>query len=299
MILLDNKCTLFSNSCIPRTDNNQVKNIYEYTNYREFLNDWCTERRSQSKAFSYRIFAKAAGISSPSYLKMVMEGERGLTPTTIQRFATALKLKKGERRFFEDLVFFNQAKTHTEKNHYYQRLTKHKKFRKAHHLTHDRFEYLTKWYYAAIREMVALSSFRNDPAWIARSLRPSISKVEAEQAIEVLLRLGLVEQNDEGRLILADRAIATSDEVNALAVANFHKTMIHRASEALHLCKGNDRNISSLTVAMSRDKFEKIKTRMHEFRKELRSILSDIDDAEEVYQINFQLFSLTEVENEA
>jgi len=276
-----------------------MKNIYEYINYREYLRDWCTARRKSAKAFSYRIFAKEAGLSSPSYLKMVIEGKRSLTPTTIQQFATALRLRKSERRFFEDLVLFNQARTHTEKNHYYQRLSGHRKYRQANHLTHDRFEYLTKWYYPVIREMVALPGFREDAAWIAKSLRPSITKSEAEQAIEVLLRLGLVERDGEGHLVLSDRSVATDEEVNSLAIANFHKTMIQRAGEALDLCKGNDRNVSSLTVAMSRAKFDEIKKRIHEFRKELRVLLQDCDDPEEIYQINFQLFGLTEVKNEA
>lgn len=275
-----------------------MKNIYEYINYREYLRDWCTARRKSAKAFSNRIFAKEAGLSSPSYLKMVMEGERGLTPTTIQQFATALKLKKSERRFFEDLVLFNQARTHTEKNHFYQRLSRHKKYRQAHHLTHDRFEYLGKWYYAAIREMVALPDFKEDPAWIAGSLKPSITEAQAEAAIEVLLRLGLISRDDEGGFVISEKSLATAEEVNSLAITNFHKTMIQRASEALHLCRGNDRNISSLTVAMSKEKFDQVKQRIHEFRKELRVLLQDCDDPEEVYQINFQLFGLTEVKNE-
>jgi len=276
-----------------------MKNIYEYTNYREFLQDWCAERRRESRAFSYRIFAKAAGISSPSYLKMVMEGTRGLTPTTIQQFATALKLKKSERRFFEDLVLFNQAKTHSEKNHYFKKLTSHKKFRQAHHLTHDHFEYLKRWYYAAIREMVTLPEFKEDYEWIARSLRPQVTKAEAAAAIQVLLRLGLLKRSGDGNLEQADNALVTADEVNSLAVTNFHKSMIEKASEALTECKGNDRSVSSLTVAMSKEKFGEIKKRIHEFRKELRALLSDSEDAEDVFQINFQLFSLTEVKNEA
>ena len=276
-----------------------MKTIYEYTNYREFLQDWCTARREESRAFSYRIFAKAAGISSPSYLKMVMEGTRGLTPTTIQQFATALKLKKSERRFFEDLVLFNQAKNHSEKNHYYKKLTSHRKFRQAHHLTHDHFEYLKRWYYAAIREMVSLPDFKEDYEWIAKALRPSITKAEAAAAIQVLLRLGLLKRDRAGQLEQADNALATADEVNSLAVTNYHKSMIQKAGEALTECKGNDRSVSALTVAMSKEKFGEIKKRIHEFRKELRALLSDSNDAEDVYQINFQLFSLTEVKNEA
>ena len=44
--------------------NGEMKSIYEYTNYREFLRDWCTHAKAKGKGFSYRNFARRAGISS-------------------------------------------------------------------------------------------------------------------------------------------------------------------------------------------------------------------------------------------
>lgn len=276
-----------------------MKSIYEYTDYREFLRDWCTHARNGSSSFSYRNFARQAEISSPGFLKMVMDGKRNLAPDTVRRFAKVLKLREGESRFFWDLVMFNQAKTNEEKNDYYQKIARNRRFRKAHHITRDHFEYLGKWYYAAIREMVALPDFAHDPAWIARRLRPSISKAEASAALEVLLRLGFIKYNDEGRLETTDEGVRTDDEVVSLAAANFHREMIKRAHEALSLFRAKDRNISSLTVAMSKESFRKLANRIHDFRKEVLALLEEGGDPDGVYQLNLQLFSLTEGNNES
>jgi uncharacterized protein (TIGR02147 family) len=230
---------------------------------------------------------------------MVIDGKRNLAPDTAKRFAKVLKLRNGESRFFADLVMFNQAKTNEEKNHHYKKIARNRRFRKAHHITRDHFEYLGKWYYAAIREMVTLPDFRDDPAWIAKRLKPSISKAEAEAAIEVLLKLGFIEYNDDKRLVTTDEGVRTDDEVKSLAAANFHREMIKRAHEALSICGAKNRNISSLTVAMSKDNFKKLKDRIHEFRKEVLALLEDGSDPDDVYQLNLQLFSLTEGRNEA
>jgi len=276
-----------------------MKTVFEYTNYRDFLNDWCTARKKESATFSFRNFSRQVGISSPSFLKMVIDGKRNLAPDTIIRFAKVLKLKAAERRFFENLVLFNQAKTNAEKNHYYKRISRNKRFREANHLTHERFEYFNKWYYAAIREMVVLPDFDSDPAWIAKRLKPRISRADVEAAIETLIKLGMLVRGEDGRLCMSEDSVGTADDVSSLALTNFHRAMIERAGESLSLCKGKNRSVSSLTVAMSKNRFKKVKDRINEFRKELRSLLEQSDDPEHVYQINFQLFSLTEEPNEA
>lgn len=276
-----------------------MRAIYEYVDYREYLSDWCTHEREVSSSFSSRNFSRAAGLASPSYLKMVMDGKRNISADTIPGFARALGLSADESRFFENLVHFNQARTHQAKDLYYHRLLRNRKFRDANHLSQERYEYFSKWYYAAIREMVALPGFREDAAWIAKRLKPSITKAEALSALELLERLGLLARDAEGRLSQSDSSVTTPDEVNSLAVVNFHNEMIERAQDSLTHTKGKDRNISSLTVAISKKKFNQIKERIHEFRKEIRALIGDGDQPEDVYQLNFQLFSLTEVEDEA
>ncbi len=276
-----------------------MRSIFEYTDYRKYLRDWCTHQREASTSFSFRNFSRAAGLSSPSYLKMVIDGKRNITSETIPGFARALRLGAEESHFFENLVQFSQARTHQAKNLCYHRLLRNRRFRDANHLSKERYEYFSKWYHAAIREMVALPGFRDDPAWIARRLRPHVTKAEAKAALGLLLRLGLVVRGEDGRICLSDASVTTSDEVNSLDVVNFHREMIDRARDSLMEPKGKRRNVSSLTIALSKEKFKRIKERIHEFRKELRAMVGEGESPDDVYQINFQLFSLTEVPDEA
>src|SRR5690349_5207588 len=66
--------------------------VYEYLDYRAFLRDHYAAKKAASRAFSYRSFSKRAGVSSPNYLKLVIEGKRNLSGKMAERFALACGL---------------------------------------------------------------------------------------------------------------------------------------------------------------------------------------------------------------
>lgn len=272
--------------------------IYQYTDYRKFLADFYREKKESTPSFSYRAFSKAAGLSTGNYLWQVITGRANLGNGNVQKFCAGLKLKKHEADYFENLVRFNQARTNDEKNHYYQKLASSKRYLKVRQLEKDQFEFFSKWYYAAIHELVALPEFRRDPAWIAARLHPEISPREAAEALDLLFRLGLVAEGAEGRVVQTHRHISSGYEVASLAAANFHRQMIQRAYEALEKVHHTNRDISSLTIAISKDKLAEAKRRIHEFKRQLHEFLASGEVADAVYQLNFQLFSLSEVPNE-
>jgi len=273
--------------------------VYKYTDYREFLKDWWVARRAQGRKFSCRNFARVAGFKSYSFISMLIAGDRNLSEDRVPGFVRALGLDQDEAAFFVDLVKFNQAETNSEKNHHYQRMIRCRKFLTAHKLELERFEYFSKWYYVAVREMVALPDFKEDPAWIAARLAPEIEESEAAQALEVLERLKLVSRDSRKRLKQSEKNIGTGDRVQSMHLANFHRTMIRRAADAISNLSSKDRTVSSLTVPMSRKKFEEIRQRICDFRKELRAMLEDCnEEPQEVFQINLHAFSLTGEGNE-
>lgn len=89
--------------------------IFKYLDYRLFLADTYTYYKQTTTYFSYRYFSSKAGINSSSFLKLVIEGKRGLTDETCEKFIHALRLWGKEGDFFRVLVKYNQAKTPQEK----------------------------------------------------------------------------------------------------------------------------------------------------------------------------------------
>ena len=102
-------------------------------------------------------------------------------------------------------------------------------------------------------------------------------------------------KNKHGQFIQVERNISTAREVLSLAISNFHRQMIRQAGDALDKTPAAKRDVSSLTVALSQKKFEEAKRRIQEFRRELNVFLSEEENPAAVYQINFQIFNLSEV----
>jgi len=271
--------------------------IFEYDNYRSYLRDLYHYYKETKPQFSYRYFSQKAGFRSPNFLQLVIEGKRNLSPESIERFTNALKLTKKEAEFFRILVHLNQARTLGEKKIYAEQLMQFRTFRYIHPLRQDQYRYYTDWYNIPIRELTMLSEFSEDPSWIARRLIPPISPQQAQKALDLLLQLGLIKRDESGRLVQTDAFISTGDEVTSTSVANYHRAMIEKGAEALDRFPGPDRDISSVTMALSDKNFQEIKALIQRFRKELLAIADQDRAPEGVYQVNFQLFPLAKCTN--
>jgi uncharacterized protein (TIGR02147 family) len=99
-----------------------MKSIYHYRDYRQALADFYHMRKQDSSAYSYASFSLKAGLASPNYLKLVMDGKRDLTVANIHTFAKALDLRGSDVEYFEALVLENQSDSTLERKYYSRRL---------------------------------------------------------------------------------------------------------------------------------------------------------------------------------
>ena len=280
-----------------------MKPIFEYLDYRRYLSDYIEDRRT--RGISARAIGRKLGYKSPSYLSLIIEGKRNIGVTMIVHLIELFAFRGTERDYFENLVHFNQADRPSEQSYYWERLLASRKFVKIKQISEDQHEYFSKWYYAAIRELVLLPDFKNDPDWIARTLVPNIPVKAAREAMELLLKLGLVHMAN-GKFVQTDRNIGTPPEAHASIVRGIHNDMLERAKDALTLHKLGDVEFSALTAAASKEQIAKIKQALREFRAKVHADLcgESITDPEAppsttppnaVYQLNIQLFPLSRV----
>jgi uncharacterized protein (TIGR02147 family) len=271
------------------------KTIFEYDDYRVYLNDLYARSKKENSKFSYRYFSRLAGFQSPNFLKRVMDGERNLTLPSIEKFAKALKLNKEEASFFRNLVLLNQAKSSEEKQTYAELLLKSQTYKKIHPLKESQFNYYNQWYLIPIRELVGLPGFKEDPEWIARQLIPAISGAEAERALDELLKLDLIERGPNGKLDQTQTHIKTDDQVISASLAQYHREMAKKAGESIDLIPRESREISSVTLGVSEKTLKKIKEMVRRLQLEIVEAASQDQDPHRICQVNFQIFPLTRV----
>jgi len=273
-----------------------MERIFDYIDYRSFLRDFYSVNKSEKKYFSYRYFSGRAGIKSPVFLKLVMDGKRNLTRNMVEKFATALKFNEKERVYFRNLVLFNQAQNSQEKQEHYLVLKSMAGMVKEHVIGSDLYDYYDKWYISVIRELICLRNFKDDFRKIASAVFPKIRPMQAKKALELLLRLGLVRKIGDGSYEQTQKAITTGSEVNSLAIRNFNRNMLLLAENSLDKVSRSNRHISGITVGISGQCYHVLTAEIEAFKERVVKIVNADEKSENVYQLNLQLFPLNRID---
>jgi len=267
--------------------------VFDYLDYRAFLRDFYAQEKAKNRGFSFRSFARRAGLSAPNHLKRVMEGDRNLSLKTAPRFAAACRLKGDAAKYFEGLVQLDLAENTAERSAAHQALSGFRGYREAHRLDMAHAAYHANWYIPVVRELAGRHDFQADPEWIAARLWPTISPAEAQRALHTLYELGLLLKDAEGRTVQADPLVTTGPELPAVHIANYHVMMLQRAAASIDLVPSAERDISSLTLLLGEDGVRRIKARIQSFRRELMQMALAEERGTQVVQIGLQVFPLT------
>jgi uncharacterized protein (TIGR02147 family) len=268
--------------------------IFRYRDYRSFLREYYERNKERKGGYSLRAFSRGTGLRSPNYLKLVMDGDRNLTPSMALRFAEGCGLSGEAAEYFCELVAFNQARLARERELHFERLTRFSRFRKVHKLDVAQSAYHAEWYIPAIRELLARDDFREDPAWIARALLPEISPAQAKRALAILLELGLAIRDESGRLRQAQELVETPAGPLHHHIAGFHRAMLKLAAEALDRVPRDEREIASVTLFVSAEQLQQLKAELQAFRNHLLQKYQAQSGNGRVAQLNLQLFPLSQ-----
>ncbi|MBN1601985.1 MAG: TIGR02147 family protein [Chitinispirillaceae bacterium] len=273
-----------------------MANVFNFIDYREYLETFYNEQKGRNKAFSYQYFANKAGFKSKSFLKLVIDGKKNLSSDSIQKLNSILKLNGKSFSYFADLVAFNQAKSVQERNFFFDKIAQYNKRSSARTVLLQQYDIYSRWYYNAIRELVITIDFKDDFELLGKMLKPAISARKVSEAVKTLERLGFIEKK-ENRYIQCDPIITTGDEVRSLAISNFHIQNLVLAMSSIDTVPSSERDISCLVLGLSDESFGLVKNEIKKFRKKLLDIAASEKKVNRVYHINFQALPVSEVIN--
>jgi uncharacterized protein (TIGR02147 family) len=268
------------------------------TDYRVILRRELETRKTRNSGYSLRAFAKQLGLD-PARLSLILNNKQGLSEKSATRIAVNLGYSAEDRKYFCDLVLLSDARAKASR-----RMAKMRIHRAANHrdrddvrvIQEDTFIAISQWYHFAILELTSLKSFRNSMDWIAKRL--GISRFEATQAVTRLKRLGLLMEKG-GSLTQTDLILSTTQDIPSAAIRAFNHQMLRKAGAAIDMQSLDEREISTLTIAIDSKNIPKIKEKIRKFRRELnREIESKTppETKDAVYCLATQLFRLTEAE---
>jgi uncharacterized protein (TIGR02147 family) len=271
--------------------------VFNYSDYRAFLKSYYTDKKAQSKKFTFSLFAAMTGFSSPSFLKLVMEGKKNLTKPSVLKIVRGLRLRKKPAQYFEDLVFFNQAASLEDKSYFLDRINKFRKKNKPEKLLSADYDYLRQWYHCVIREMIDLPDFKEDPHWIAKKLLHTVRADDIAGSLKFMEEKGFIGRDAKGALIKKDKTIATGpigeEEMLNTIVRAFHRKMVRYAEDSLANQPKDVRNTSNTTLSLSEKSYEIVTRRIEQLRMEILEIAKSDMTVDRIYQLNINVFPWT------
>lgn len=269
-----------------------MKDILEYTSYRQYIADYYADKKAKS-AFTWPEFARAAGFSSPVYLKYVSEGRFNLSDAAVERVAAAMHLSGGDLDFFREMVRFDHAKTDKAKKESFQKLMAMAESRKAKIIEADAFRYFDSWKNPVLREL-APSMPGAKPLALAKACRPKVSAAEVSESLNFLVKANLLQKDEEGNYKQTDKVVTTGPmEVTPVVVRGLHRQMGEIALEAIEGVPQDERHFSGVTLGITQNAYDEIVAEINAFRKKIIEIATRENETDEVYRLNIQFFPMT------
>ncbi len=267
-------------------------NIFEFTDFRDFLRERLKELKAENAKYSRRYFADRLGLASPSYLKMITDGKRNLSDSLFRRLVDVLCFTSEEAGFFHDLVRYGQARSTEAKADALESLRRNRKFLNVHHLELDQFDYFADPLTLTLRDMVALKDFREDPKWISERLPKKASATRIREALSRLERLGQLERDEDGTLCVTHNHQSTGDRLGSVPLRTYHLKMLDLAKDAMEL-PVSERHFRGLTMSIPAEAYEEVTKQMVACIDNVRAIVDSHCETEQVYHLEMAFFPLT------
>lgn len=278
-----------------------MPSITDYQQYREFLREYYLDQKRRKTGLTYATFSRRAGIKSPNFLKLVIEGEKNLTSENALRFARALALKSEEADYFEALVSLNQSSDPLQREFYGERVERIRKrlgrSGEARRLLEEaEFEVISDWKYHALMVMTGIPGFEERPAWIRERLYGLVTEAEIVDMLAKLERLKLIGRDGHGRLRQTHRQVTTGGDIKKALSRAFYEGLFARASLSLKLIEPEEREFQALVVTLSQRRLPELKKRVREFIEKLHEWALEDPKPTQTYALQFAAFPLTSAE---
>lgn len=275
-----------------------LEHLYDYDDFRKFLNDYFEEQKKMRAVFSHRFFAAKAGFSSSSYCLNVIRGRFNLTPKSIEKIAKAMDFEPLQKDYFEALVQYNQAEKIEKRESAWERIVQIRKRIEFTHITTREQAYFSKWYYPVIRELAVNSDWNGDFTKLARMLDPQITTDEARDAIKNLQEWGLLRK--EGNRYEETSQMLDATLIPPMALRQIRREYIQHAIGAVEHKPKDERFAAFTTLSMSESSYKYATEVLEEARKKIIARAANDSNVEKIYELMVVAFPMSKkVEKEA
>lgn len=268
--------------------------VTSFLSYREYLLKIYELLKAETPSYSYGQLGEDLGFSHSNVLWLVISGRRRLSPKAGERIIVALGLVGVDRRYFETLRAYNNARRTDQREDLFQILMELKTKALPNDASQKVLEYFSEWYHPVVREMVALPEFSADPQWINERLVATLMPMQILKSLDLLTKLGLIAYDaKKGRYVQTGGQIFPDRDVERMASVRFHQKMCDLAREAVTRVSAARREMNTLTVRISEDMAMRATAILFKACEQIMKLEAESKTGDQIYQVNLHLFPLT------
>lgn len=271
--------------------------VFQFHDYRAFLKIWLEYRKRTERGFSLRSLARQSGLSA-AYLPLVLGESRSLSPDAFSKLSPHLGLNESERDYFRLLRELGEATSMPQRLEAVEKMQKVREYRSLNPNEIEAYQYLSHWYYVAIREMAAAPGFRADPEWIRKQLGGRVTVGEARAAIRFLVERGYLSVNPEGKAKQTKKDVECVGGIYRVALGQFHREIFAVVGDVVEKVESEKRNVQGYTFAFSADRFDEVKQILDEAMKKIEKVGERPGSADTVYHAGVFAVPLTGTDKE-
>lgn len=249
-------------------------------NFRLWLQSQLTDRCRRNPKYSLRAFAQLLKMDASS-VSQILSGKRHVSPKIIAKICAILGVAPHQ------VALFIENAQRKKKGEREESFTQSMHFEQ---IALDAFAVISDWHHYAILELTSVEGFQNNPAFISKAIGISVS--EAKASIERMRRLNLLRE-ENGSLVKTNQFVTNAlPGATSAALKNLQRQVISRALEAVDDVPQDEKDITSITMAIDPVKLPEARKKIARFRRELCAFLEDGTQTR-VYQMGIQLYPIS------
>ena len=274
----------------------KVIDLFSYLDPNQFLQDYYRSRKLVEKGFSYEKWAKELGVSSRSYLRQWVCGERDISTKFIPQLVSYLQLNEKEQEYFSYLIQMKKSKTEEEREYYFSKVNRLYKVKDSRVKVVENNHFL--YSYLVPRLQVLL----NDKESAMTSYQLAEILDEQESTIENLLQQmhqeGFAEKETYGEEVLWFSHMGqffVPTENQSGFIREFHKQSLAEAVEAIDGKHPSERHYESAVINLTEQEYSLVIKKLGD---SLQDILDEYRDKplenKRIYQINTNIIPVSQ-----
>jgi len=271
-------------------------NVFDYTDYRLYLQAYYDEKKGNNPNFSYQYLALKCGLKNRGFLYNIIRGTKNLSKPHCVNLSRALGHSRKEAEYFENIVFFSQAKTNDARDYFIEQALQCRSGTASisHLLRKDQFEFYSRWYHSAVRSVIDTFCFRDDYEKLGRKLIPPITALQAKKSVKLLERLKLIARREDGTWYITEKSIKAGDEITRSARNRFYLECNELVKKCITDQNPESRDITLLTLGISEGTYRTICNEIRQLKERIITLANNDANAERVYQFQNVFFPLSD-----